>query len=93
MKFAMIGAGAMGLRYGIFTYKRRATTSFIDTWQPNIDKIHAQGGAYVSRDHQDRHLVPIKLETMETYHGDPDMLIFFTKQMQLAGFLALQAFL
>ncbi|MCH5462019.1 2-dehydropantoate 2-reductase [Secundilactobacillus sp. HBUAS58055] len=87
MKFAMIGAGAMGLRYGILLQEAGNDVTFIDTWQPHIDKIREQGGVYVSRDHKDRHLVPIKLETPETYQGDPDMLIFFTKQMQLAGFL------
>ncbi|KRN27040.1 2-dehydropantoate 2-reductase [Secundilactobacillus similis DSM 23365 = JCM 2765] len=87
MKFAMIGAGAMGLRYGILLQEAGNDVTFIDTWQPHIDKIREQGGVYVSRDHKDRHLTKIKLETPESYNDDPDMLIFFTKQMQLAGFL------
>lgn len=87
MKFAMIGAGAMGLRYGILLQEAGNDVTFIDTWQPNIDKIREQGGVYVSRDHKDRHLTPIKLETPETYDDDPDMYIFFVKQMQLEDFL------
>lgn len=87
MKFAMIGAGAMGLRYGILLQEAGNDVTFIDTWQPHIDKIREQGGVYVMRDHKDRHLTKIKLETPETYDDDPDMLIFFTKQMQLEDYL------
>ncbi len=87
MKFAMIGAGAMGLRYGILLQEAGNDVTFIDTWQPHIDKIREQGGVYVMRDHKDRHLTKIKLETPETFDGHPDMFIFFTKQMQLQDYL------
>ncbi|AQW20818.1 2-dehydropantoate 2-reductase [Lentilactobacillus curieae] len=87
MKFAMIGAGAMGLRYGILLQEAGNDVTFIDTWQPHIDKIREQGGVYVMRDHEDRHLVDIKLETPESYDDDPDMFIIFAKQMQLADYL------
>ncbi|GAX00686.1 ketopantoate reductase family protein [Secundilactobacillus silagei] len=87
MEFAMVGAGAMGLRYGVLLQEAGNDVTFVDTWQPNLDKVHQQGGVYVSRDGQGRHLVPVKLVTPETYQGDPDVVIFFTKQMQLAGFL------
>lgn len=65
MKFAMIGAGAMGLRYGILLQEAGNDVTFIDTWQPHIDKIREQGGVYVMRDHKDRHLTKIKLETQK----------------------------
>ena len=87
MKFAMIGAGTMGLRYGILLQEAGNDVTFIDTWQPHIDKIREQGGVFVMRDHQDRHLTKIKLETPETFDGHPDMFIFFTKQMQLQDYL------
>lgn len=87
MKFAMIDAGAMGLRYGILLQEAGNDVTFIDTWQPHIDKIREQGGVYVMRDHKDRHLTKIKLETPETFDGHPDMFIFFTKQMQLQDYL------
>ncbi|WP_281165678.1 ketopantoate reductase family protein [Liquorilactobacillus sicerae] len=87
MKFTVIGAGAMGLRYGILLAEAGNEVTYIDTWQPHIDQIKKQGGVYVMRDHQDRHLVPIKLDTPETYQGDPDMFIFFVKQMQLTDYL------
>ena len=41
----------------------------------------------VSRDHENRHLVPINMYTPEDYDGDPDVWIVFMKQMQLAEML------
>ncbi len=87
MKFAMIGAGAMGLRYGLLLQDAGNDVTFIDTWQKNIDKIREQGGVYAMRDHKDRHLEKIKLETPETYNDDPDIFIIFEKQMMLEDVL------
>lgn len=83
MKFAVIGAGAMGLRYGILLKEAGNAVDFIDGWDKNITTIKEQGGVYVSRDHEDKHLVPIDIFTPEDYTGNPDCYIFFLKQMQL----------
>ncbi|MBW3093585.1 ketopantoate reductase family protein [Bifidobacterium sp. 82T10] len=88
MRYTVIGAGAMGLRYGILLQEHTdAHVDFIDTWQPHIDKIREQGGVYVSRDHENRRLIPINLYTPEEYDGDPDVWIIFMKQMQLEEML------
>lgn len=87
MHFTVLGAGAMGLRYGVLLQEAGNQVDFVDTWLPNVNTIHKQGGVYVSRDHQDRHLVPVKVVTPENYHDDPDVWVVFTKQMQLADFL------
>lgn len=87
MKFTVIGAGAMGLRYGILLQDAGNEVDFIDGWDQNIAKIREQGGAYVSRDHEDKHLASISISTPEEYDGDPDCYIFFMKQMQLADML------
>ncbi len=50
-------------------------------------KIKEQGGVFVSRDHEDKHLVPINIDYPEDYQGDPDVWIIFVKQMQLADML------
>ena len=63
MHFTVLGAGAMGLRYGVLLQEAGNQVDFVDTWQANVDKIHRQGGVYVSRDHQNRHLVPVKVST------------------------------
>ncbi|NMM98934.1 ketopantoate reductase family protein [Bifidobacterium olomucense] len=88
MKYTVIGAGAMGLRYGILLQEHtNAHVDFIDAWAPHIDKIREQGGVYVSRDHENRRLIPINLYTPEEYDGDPDVWIIFMKQMQLEDML------
>ena len=60
---------------------------FIDAWDKNVNKVREQGGVMVSRDHENRHLVPINMYTPEDYDGDPDVWIVFMKQMQLAEML------
>ncbi|MFD1421335.1 ketopantoate reductase family protein [Lactiplantibacillus songbeiensis] len=87
MKVTVLGAGAMGLRYGVLLQAAGNQVEFVDTWQPNVEAMRQQGGVYVSRDHQNRHLVPVKVYYPEDYHGNPDLWVVFTKQMQLADFL------
>lgn len=88
MKYTVIGAGAMGYRYGVLLQENAGVpVDFVDTWQPNIEAVRRQGGVWVSRDHEDRHLVPINLSSPEAYEGEPDVWIVFVKQMQLAGVL------
>lgn len=88
MKYAVIGAGAMGLRYGVHLKEYAGKgVDFIDTWKPNVERIREQGGVYVARDHENRHLVPIDVYYPEEYAGKPDCWIVFMKQMQLDGML------
>lgn len=84
MKYTVIGAGAMGYRYGVLLQEVAGLdVDFVDTWQPNVEAVRRQGGVYVSRDHAGRHLVPISMSTPEEYTGHPDVWIVFVKQMQL----------
>ena len=88
MKYAVIGAGGMGIQYGVLLQEfAHKDVDFIDTWKPNVEKIREQGGAYVSQDGEDRHLVPINVYYPEEYTGQPDVWIVFLKQMQLDGVL------
>ena len=88
MKYAVIGAGGMGIQYGVLLQEfAHKDVDFIDTWKPNVEKIREQGGAYVSQDGEDRHLVPINVYYPEEYAGQPDVWIVFLKQMQLDGVL------
>ena len=88
MKYAVIGAGGMGIQYGVLLQEfAHKDVDFIDTWKPNVEKIREQGGAYVSQDGDDRHLVPIDVYYPEEYTGQPDVWIVFLKQMQLDGVL------
>lgn len=87
MKFTVVGSGAMGLRYGLLLRDAGNEVDFVDPWKPQVEAVRRQGGVYVSRDGQDRHLVKMTMQYPEDYQGDPDCYIFFTKQMQLAGVL------
>lgn len=88
MKYCMIGAGAMGLRYGIHLSEHAGCeVDYIDCWDEHINKIAEQGGVWAMRDHEERHLVPINLYRPEDYTGNPGCWIVFMKQMQLEDML------
>ncbi|KRL05715.1 ketopantoate reductase family protein [Liquorilactobacillus oeni] len=87
MKFTVLGAGAMGYRYGVLLQEAGNQVDFVDTWESNVEKVREQGGVLVSRDHQNKRLVPVNVYYPEEYQGKPDVWIVFTKQMQLADFL------
>ena len=85
MKYGIIGAGAMGVRYGVMLQENAGVdVDFIDTWEPNVEKIREQGGVSVARDHANRRIVPVNIYYPEEYKGHPDVWIIFKKQMQLA---------
>ncbi|GAJ26719.1 2-dehydropantoate 2-reductase [Liquorilactobacillus sucicola DSM 21376 = JCM 15457] len=84
MNYGIIGAGAMGYRYGVMLQENaHVKVDFIDTWEPNVEKVRQQGGVSVARDHKNRRIVPINIFYPEEYQGHPDVWIIFKKQMQL----------
>ncbi|MCI1859856.1 MAG: ketopantoate reductase family protein [Sporolactobacillus sp.] len=87
LRYTVLGAGAMGLRFGVLLQEAGCEVDFVDLWDEQVHTIQAQGGVYVSRDGKGRHLVPARIFSPEDYHGDPDVFIVFVKQMQLAELL------
>ena len=88
LKYTVLGAGAMGLRFGVLLQELAgAKVDFVDNWAPQVETIKQQGGVYVSRDHENRRLVPINIYSPEEYDGDPDVFIVFAKQMTLSDLL------
>ncbi|MBW1606207.1 ketopantoate reductase family protein [Lactobacillus sp. Sy-1] len=87
MKYTVLGAGAMGLRLGVLLQEAGFEVDFVDTWEPEVNTIKEQGGVFVSRDGQGRHLVPVNIYFPEEYKGNPDAYIVFTKQMGLSEML------
>lgn len=85
MKYAVVGAGAMGLRYGILLQENAGVpVDFVEPTQASLNVIRAQGNqVWKSRDHENRHFIPVNVYSPEEYTGDPDVWIFFLKQMQL----------
>lgn len=88
LKYAVIGAGGMGIQFGVLLQELAGRdVDFIDGWDENVARIREQGGAYVSQDGRDRRLVPVDVWHPEEYEGDPDVWIVFVKQQQLPGML------
>lgn len=88
MRYAVIGAGGMGVQYGVLLQELAGReVDFIDGWDDNIETIRAQGGVHVSQDGDGRHLVPIRVYRPEEYDGSPDVWIVFLKQHQLPDML------
>ncbi len=85
MKYTVVGAGAMGLRYGILLQENAGVSvDYVEPTQASLDKIRQQDNkVWKSRDHKDRHQIKINIFSPEEYEGDPDVWIFFMKQMQL----------
>ncbi|MFT8557948.1 MAG: ketopantoate reductase family protein [Liquorilactobacillus hordei] len=87
MKFTVLGSGAMGYRYGVLLQEAGNDVDFVDTWEPNVEAVKKQNGVLVSRDHENKHLTPIKMFYPEEYTGNPDVWVVFAKQMQLEKLL------
>lgn len=86
-KYTVLGAGAMGLRYGVLLQEAGFDVDFVEQWEEQVSTIREQNGVYVSRDGENRHLVPVNIYSPEEYDGNPDVYIVFTKQMLLADLL------
>jgi 2-dehydropantoate 2-reductase len=82
LKITVIGAGAMGLRYGILLQEAGNDVDFVEPWEPSYQAIREQGGVYVSRDYENQHLVPVSIYQPAAYQETPDLVILFVKQMQ-----------
>ena len=39
MKFTVVGAGAMGLRFGVLLQEQGNEVDFVEGWQPHYDKM------------------------------------------------------
>lgn len=89
MKYAVVGAGAMGLRYGLLLQEEAGLdVDFVEPTQGSVDVIKAQGDVvYRSVDHEDKTPIKVNIYSPEEYEGTPDVWIFFMKQMQLADAL------
>lgn len=85
MKIAIAGAGAMGCRFGYMLMDAGENVTLIDSWREHVEKIQ-QMGLFVETETTQKHY---KLPAMlaEEVQGDFDLVILFTKAMQLDGML------
>lgn len=59
MKFTVVGAGAMGLRFGVLLQEAGNEVDFVEGWLPHYNKMKEQGGVYVTREHKIDTLFPL----------------------------------
>lgn len=79
MRIAIIGAGAMGCRYGSSLHSAGAEVWLYDVWKDHIDRINKHGLTI----HDDENICNIKINAtteIETI-PKPDVVIIFTKSM------------
>lgn len=86
MKIAIIGAGAMGARFGYMLQRAGQTVTFIDGWLEHINSINQHGLVVIEKGKMLNFKIPAYLPT-EIKSDDFDLLLFFTKAMQLKPML------
>ncbi len=84
MLIYIAGAGAMGCRFGYQISKRNHKVILLDNWKEHVDSIKKHG-LQISGDIEDTVHLPIMAPTEATEKAD--VIILFTKAMQLEGML------
>ena len=88
MRIAIAGAGAMGSKFGWHLKKAGNDVILIDTWDRNIAAIRENGVVARVKDEEIAEKMPIySPEEIDEQHESVDLLIVFTKSMQLENML------
>ncbi len=88
MKIAIAGAGAMGCRFGYMLSEAGNEVTLIDQWEDHV-KIIKKDGLSVNVDGKETKVgLPVYLPSeLENQQLDIDLVILFTKALQLANML------
>lgn len=85
MKVVIAGAGAMGSTYGSMLKKSGNDVVFLDGWDKNIEAINTNGIKFNNLGKEE--IVEAKAYKPNEYNESPDLLVLFTKSMQLRNML------
>lgn len=85
MKVVIAGTGAMGATYGSMLQKNGNEVVFLDLWQENVDAINSNGIKFNNLGTDE--LISAKAYLPQNYNGEADLIIVFTKSMQLKEML------
>lgn len=85
MKIAIAGAGAMGCRFGYMLMATGQEVMLIDGWREHVEAIRQQGLYVETETTKGYHPIPAVMA--EEAQGEFDLVILFTKAMQLDGML------
>ena len=87
MKIAIAGAGAMGSRFGIMLQKGGNEVLLIDGWKEHVDAIQTKGLQANFNGEDITVNIPIMLQSEVHSDEKMDVIILFTKAMQLEKML------
>ena len=95
MKIIIAGAGAMGSRFGLMLHQAGNDVIFVDGWPEHIEAIRKNGLVADFNGEVVTAKIPIYPQTeVASIDFTADLVILFTKAMQLEGMLeALEHFL
>lgn len=91
MKIIIAGAGAMGSRFGIMLHRAGNEVTLVDGWKEHVDLINSRGLKANLNGEEIIEKIPaiMQNEIKEDlgYDFKADLVIFFTKAMQLEGMI------
>lgn len=85
MKIIIAGSGAMGTTYGSMLKKNGNEVVLLDLWQDNIDAINKEGVKFINLGVEEN--IDLKAYKPSEYNDVADLIIVFTKSMQLRQML------
>ena len=85
MKIAIAGSGAMGSRFGYMLHQAGNQVTLIDLWPEHVTTINTQGLSVETAGKQ--RFVKIPAAFPKDVHDDFDLILLFTKAMQLNDML------
>ena len=85
MKIVIAGTGAMGATYGSMLTKSGNEVDFLDMWQENVDTINKNGIKFNNLGQKEN--IKASAYLPSEYNKDADLIIVFTKSMQLKKML------
>ncbi|WP_024467076.1 2-dehydropantoate 2-reductase [Treponema pedis] len=86
MKVIIAGTGAMGATYGSMLKKAGNDVKFLDLWQDNIDAINKKGIEFINLGKKE--ILEASAYRPSEVHDTADLIIVFTKSMQLKEMLS-----
>ncbi|WP_042259864.1 2-dehydropantoate 2-reductase N-terminal domain-containing protein, partial [Clostridium perfringens] len=85
MKIAIVGAGAMGSRYGYMLHEAGNEVMLIDGWKDHVDTINKEGLTVEENGEIKKVKIPAMLP--QDAKEIPELIILFTKSMGLEPML------
>ncbi|MBJ1630072.1 2-dehydropantoate 2-reductase, partial [Enterococcus faecium] len=87
MKIAIAGAGAMGSRFGLMLHQSGNEVLLIDGWAEHVQQIKEHGLQANFNGKEVEAKLPIVLQSEVEKEDQVDLIILFTKAMQLEKML------